>query len=507
MKDAESAFPYVDGTFVFDEFILKNRIRVNRYLNTILWAFVVTGPAIALGIKGGVFPDITYTTCVVISAAVCVMASIHLILLRKFPGSVVTSIAALLSLNILLVYMACSHVSIFLTWFLVPLLSLLFCDRRIYIFALVVNYAMMFMSTWLVSPHYAGLRADADTAFAYFVNTFGGFTIETVIMLISGLMISKITVDNFRDMFEQHKVIKKHESEMKEELEILDSMAEIYDNVNLISFVDNTEMSLRSAEKQKISIDMQAQTHTQMNQKLKLRVMPDQLDDFLKFTDIRTVRARLTGKKIISADFIDVVKGWFRAQYITVDSTSDRIPNTVIYTTRNVDEEKRREEHLIRLSLTDEMTRLYNRRCYDEDLEEYKLKGLGDGFVLFSVDVNGLKKVNDQKGHAAGDELIKGAADCLALAVRNKGKVYRTGGDEFIAIVHTDEPEAIFSEIRSHAGAWHGVYSDTMTMSVGYASKKDEPDAEIDELERIADARMYEDKERYYRENGIDRRR
>jgi diguanylate cyclase (GGDEF)-like protein len=235
--------------------------------------------------------------------------------------------------------------------------------------------------------------------------------------------------------------------------------------------------------------------------------MPDQLDEFLKFTDIRTVRARLTGKKIISADFIDVVKGWFRAQYITVDSTSDRIPNTVIYTTRNVDEEKRREEHLIRLSLTDEMTRLYNRRCYDEDLEEYKLKGLGDGFVLFSVDVNGLKKVNDQKGHAAGDERIKGAADCLALAVRNKGKVYRTGGDEFIAIVHTDEPETIFSEIRSHAGAWHGVYSDTMTMSVGYASKKDEPDAEIDELERIADARMYEDKERYYRENGIDRRR
>ena len=62
-----------------------------------------------------------------------------------------------------------------------------------------------------------------------------------------------------------------------------------------------------------------------------------------------------------------VVSGWFRAQYITVDSTLDGIPNVIIYVTRNVDEEKRREEHLIRISMTDEMTRLFNRRCYEED--------------------------------------------------------------------------------------------------------------------------------------------
>lgn len=55
--------------------------------------------------------------------------------------------------------------------------------------------------------------------------------------------------------------------------------------------------------------------------------------------------------------------------------------------------------------------------------------------------MNGLKTVNDTKGHAAGDELIKGAADCLALSVGNKGKVYRTGGDEFMAVVHSDDPE------------------------------------------------------------------
>ena len=110
-----------------------------------------------------------------------------------------------------------------------------------------------------------------------------------------------------------------------------------------------------------------------MNQRLKNTVMPSHLDNFLTFTNITTVRERLRHKKIISGDFIDVVAGWFRAQYITVDAAPDGLPNVVIYTTRNVENEKRREEHLIRLSMTDEMTRLYNRRCYDDDLAEYTI--------------------------------------------------------------------------------------------------------------------------------------
>jgi diguanylate cyclase (GGDEF)-like protein len=179
----------------------------------------------------------------------------------------------------------------------------------------------------------------------------------------------------------------------------------------------------------------------------------------------------------------------------------------IIYTTRNVDEEKQREEHLIRISMTDEMTRLFNRRCFDEDLRELRKSDLPDDFVLFAMDVNGLKRVNDEKGHAAGDELIKGAADCLALSIGNKGKVYRTGGDEFMAIIHTENPEYIRQMIKHKTEAWHGIYSNELTMSVGYAAYKDQPNASVDDLEHYADARMYDDKEAFYKERGIERRR
>ena len=491
----------------YERFIKNNKIKVNGYLNKVLWFFVITGPAIATGVFGGVFNDISYTTCLLISLIVIALSLIHLVLLKKAPHSIVTCLFALTALDGLLVYMTYAHVSIYLTWFLVPLLSLLFVDKFIYFYSAALNYILMGIATWLTAPYYTALRGDYDNQIAYFRDTFGGFTIETLIMMASSYMIGKLIDDYFKEQFNQYAIIRKQDEIMREKMEILDSMAEIYDNVNLINFIDNTEMPLRDAEQKKHGIDMTTQTHTLMNQRIKNQVMPDQFDDFMTFTNIKTVRSRLAGKKLISADFIDIAKGWFRAQYITVDSTLDGIPNVIIFTTRNVDEEKRREEHLIRLSMTDEMTRLYNRRCYEEDLEIYRKKDLEDDFVLFSIDVNGLKVVNDTKGHSAGDELIKGAADCLAFTVGNRGKVYRTGGDEFMAILHTDDAESIRIQIIQKASEWHGMYTDKLTMSVGYASHKDNPDLRIDDIEHKADSDMYSEKDKYYRENNINRRR
>lgn len=490
----------------YKSFIGNNRIKINHYLNKVMWFFIITGPALALGIRSGIFDEVSYITCIHISLFVLALSLIHMILLKRMPDSVATSIFALTALDLVIVYMAYSHIGIYLTWFLIPLLSLLFCDWFIYFYAVTLNYILMFATTWMTAPYNAMFRTDHSGTVSYFAETIGGFTIETLIMVASGYIILKLTTDYYAELFSRNTIIIDQQNSMKEKMEILDSMAEIYDNVNLIDFTDNTEMSLRDPDQIKHVIDTPTQTHTLMNQKIMKRVMPDQLEEFLKFTNITTVRSRLTHKKLISADFIDIVSGWFRAQYITVDASADGVPNVVIYTIRNVDDEKRREEHLIRISMTDEMTRIFNRRCYEEDLIEYRRNPMSDDFVLFSVDVNDLKMTNDTKGHAAGDEIIKGAADCLTLSVGNNGKAYRIGGDEFIAVVHTDDPEDLRKRIHETAAEWHGIYSSQITVAVGFAAHKDHPDADIDKLERIADSEMYAEKEMYYKEHGIDRR-
>jgi diguanylate cyclase (GGDEF)-like protein len=98
---------------------------------------------------------------------------------------------------------------------------------------------------------------------------------------------------------------------------------------------------------------------------------------------------------------------------------------------------QRRVEQLAAQARTDSLTRLGNRRAFEDDL------GLtiaaraetAQPFTLLAVDLDGLKKINDQNGHPAGDVQIRKVADCLREVVGGDGTVYRTGGDEFMVIL------------------------------------------------------------------------
>ncbi len=179
----------------------------------------------------------------------------------------------------------------------------------------------------------------------------------------------------------------------------------------------------------------------------------------------------------------------------------------LIYTIQSIALQKQKETQLIRISMTDELTGLNNRRSYDTDIGQYKEKELEEDFVLFSIDVNGLKEANDSKGHVAGDELLTAAAECLTAVIGSHGKVYRTGGDEFMMIAFSDAPTDISEQIRRRSVSWRGTYGDKLSLSVGFASHREHPEADIHGLEVFADQMMYREKERYYSIPGIDRRR
>lgn len=78
----------------------------------------------------------------------------------------------------------------------------------------------------------------------------------------------------------------------------------------------------------------------------------------------------------------------------------------------------------------DTLTQLLNRRCFYLDLSRLKKRKV----VLLSMDLNNLKKINDSFGHAAGDVAITTTVDCMLKVFYKCAKVYRTGGDEFMAV-------------------------------------------------------------------------
>jgi diguanylate cyclase (GGDEF)-like protein len=96
-----------------------------------------------------------------------------------------------------------------------------------------------------------------------------------------------------------------------------------------------------------------------------------------------------------------------------------------------------RVEHLAAQARTDTLTRLGNRRAFEDDLGAAIAARAESGqvFTLMGIDLDGLKQINDSRGHPAGDAHIRTVAECIRSVVAAQGTVYRTGGDEFMVIL------------------------------------------------------------------------
>lgn len=107
--------------------------------------------------------------------------------------------------------------------------------------------------------------------------------------------------------------------------------------------------------------------------------------------------------------------------------------STILQSDIKASEEARRLERLQAEALTDELTGLYNRRAWDRflDAEDERCRRYGHPAAILIVDLDGLKEVNDTRGHVAGDALIARAAEALSSAARSADVVSLLGGDEF----------------------------------------------------------------------------
>lgn len=158
------------------------------------------------------------------------------------------------------------------------------------------------------------------------------------------------------------------------------------------------------------------------------------------------------------------------------------------------------------LSESDQLTGLLNRNSYEDHLAKIRESKEKKTYTICTFDINGLKLVNDKLGHQAGDELIKGAADCISGEFKAYGKVYRVGGDEFMVIIEGEAPasEEMWVHFEKRARCWNGTMVSGLSASMGVAVS--EPGENIDDVIRRADKIMYSYKDNYYKTNGKERR-
>jgi diguanylate cyclase (GGDEF)-like protein/PAS domain S-box-containing protein len=161
---------------------------------------------------------------------------------------------------------------------------------------------------------------------------------------------------------------------------------------------------------------------------------------------------------------------------------------------------RQREEQLRMLSLSDELTGLYNRRGLfalgEHTLRVARRRGRGMGVIY--VDIDGLQAVNERFGHAQGDEVLRTVADAMRASVRESDVLGRVRGDEFVILVE-DGPAVtagLIARLRRRVERANRRISRPLRLSLSVGAVDWEPGESVtlQELIERAGQRMYDDK-------------
>lgn len=171
---------------------------------------------------------------------------------------------------------------------------------------------------------------------------------------------------------------------------------------------------------------------------------------------------------------------------------------------RLLDELRNSVSELARVARTDPLTGLINRRGFSELIEREleRTRRTGESFSLLVCDLDHFKRINDNFGHAAGDDALVGAAESICQAVRAMDAVARTGGEEFAVVLPETDAEAAYliaERVRTGVQEGFALQGLALTVSTGIASA---PSAgqDSDSLLSAAD-------EALYRAKGLGRNR
>jgi len=165
-------------------------------------------------------------------------------------------------------------------------------------------------------------------------------------------------------------------------------------------------------------------------------------------------------------------------------------------------EKAARIRHLENLSVTDELTGLFNRRGFGQELDKAlaRARRTGETGVLALIDLDHFKPINDTYGHHAGDQVLITIGRLLASSTRTSDATARLGGDEFAVLLTDAAPHSIqpriscLREVLSHLVVGYGQARIPVYATLGCAPYG--PSSDAGTLTRMADAALYRAKSR-----------
>jgi len=176
---------------------------------------------------------------------------------------------------------------------------------------------------------------------------------------------------------------------------------------------------------------------------------------------------------------------------------SEGIPKKATGTYLDVTEIIRLKKKYEALATRDQLTGLYNRRYYFEEIQKnlYRYNRLQEPFTIAIVDIDYFKSINDTYGHPAGDYVLQTFAQVLQHQIRNNDILARYGGEEFVFLLENTNKHqalAILERIKDETLEYQYIFDGInieFTFSGGIADVTEGTD--LEELIKLADERLY----------------
>lgn len=210
-----------------------------------------------------------------------------------------------------------------------------------------------------------------------------------------------------------------------------------------------------------------------------------------------TFRVIFVGLFLITiATFLDIIFPIIKTQFIYMLIRTCFTLGAVIYTVGVIlwsNYTKKVIEKFEEMALKDSMTGAYNRTGIEK---AYKMiREANNSFYVIICDLDGMKKINDIYGHLLGDKYIISTVKIIIDVIGSKGYVGRIGGDEFVIIVKYEYIQQIQQTIFKIKQLVNQIFPEKDTgISLGYSLFPNEGDT-LEELIKVADKKMYNDKE------------
>ncbi|WP_347861303.1 sensor domain-containing diguanylate cyclase [Salimicrobium sp. PL1-032A] len=180
----------------------------------------------------------------------------------------------------------------------------------------------------------------------------------------------------------------------------------------------------------------------------------------------------------VSTEYFQITK-----QLLEINSEFSELYSE-LYKKNKIIEQQKQDYYM--LSVTDSLTKLFNRRYFydiiDEEVNTYR------PLSFLMIDINDFKEVNDRCGHYAGDQLLVTVADMLLANSSEEEKAFRFGGDEFLVILHRSQEEAL--KWAGYINSLFRTFTSIATLSYGAVEFTGEND-NISQLLNMADKHMY----------------